>query len=104
MTSDELPTVSGGMDPLGHIVLTVRGDGNAPAPDYELPPTVLLAKAAEILGIDPDDAVVQAREGRFPEKVIDVGNKPGVTFSVPVAPLIRRVGLDRVREVLRPAE
>ncbi|MFI6525021.1 hypothetical protein [Streptomyces uncialis] len=104
MTSDERPTVTPGMDPLGDIVLTVRGDRNGSTPDYELPPTVPLAKAAEVLGIDPADALVQAREGLFPERVIDVGGKPGATFSVPVAPLIRRVGLDRVREVLRPAE
>ncbi|MEU3060663.1 hypothetical protein [Streptomyces subrutilus] len=104
MTSDERPDVQAGMDPLGDIVLTVRGDGNGSAPDYELPPTVPLAKAAEVLDMDPADALVQAREGLFPERVIDVGDEPGVKFSVPVAPLIRRVGLDRVREVLRPAE
>ncbi|MFF3552943.1 hypothetical protein ACFYXL_05945 [Streptomyces tsukubensis] len=102
MTSDEKPTVSGGMDPLGDIVLTVRGDsGNGDAPDYELPPTVTLDQAAAILGIEPEDAVVQAREGLFPERVIDVGETPGTRFSVPVAPLIKRVGLDRVRKALR---
>ncbi|QDQ12480.1 hypothetical protein [Streptomyces spectabilis] len=101
MTSDEQPTVGAGMDPLGHIVLTVRGDGNSSAPDYELPPTVPLATAARILDMDPADALVRAREGLFPERVIDVGDEPGVKFSVPVAPLIRRVGLDRVREALR---
>ncbi|MER8067179.1 hypothetical protein ABTZ59_02530 [Streptomyces sp. NPDC094034] len=104
MTSDERPTVSGGMDPLGDIVLTVRGDQNGNAPDYELPPTVPLDTAARILDIDPADALVQAREGLFPERVFDVGDDPGVKFSVPVAPLIRRVGLDPVREALRPAE
>ncbi|MFF7689731.1 hypothetical protein ACFZB6_26750 [Streptomyces syringium] len=101
MTSDEQPTVSGGMDPLGEIVLAVRGDGNGSAPDYELPPTVPLAKAAEILGMHFADALVQARSGLLPERVIDVGDEPGTKFSVPVAPLIRRVGLDRVREALR---
>lgn len=89
------------MDPLGDIVLTVRGDGRGSSPDYELPPTVPLAKAAEILDMSPEDALIRAREGLFPERVIDVGDEPGTRFSVPVAPLIRRVGLDRVREVLR---
>ncbi|WP_418956837.1 hypothetical protein [Streptomyces tritici] len=104
MTSNERPDVQAGMDPLGDIVLTVRGDGNSNAPDYELPPTVPLDSAARILDMDPADALVQAREGLFPERVIDVGDEPGTRFSVPVAPLIRRVGLDRVREALRPAE
>ncbi|MFI0262093.1 hypothetical protein ACH4OW_23985 [Streptomyces sp. NPDC017056] len=101
MTRDERPTVSGGMDPLDDIVLTVRGDKNSNTPDYELPPTVPLDMAARILDMDPADALVQAREGLFPERIIDVGDDPGRKFSVPVAPLIRRVGLDRVREVLR---
>ncbi|MFB6955233.1 hypothetical protein ACFCXP_36940 [Streptomyces niveus] len=104
MTSDERPDVRAGMDPLGDIVLTVRGDQNGSAPDYELPPTVPLDTAARILDMDPADALVQAREGLFPERVIDVGDQPGTRFSVPVAPLVRRVGLDRVRETLRPAE
>ncbi|MFJ2783697.1 MULTISPECIES: hypothetical protein [unclassified Streptomyces] len=104
MTSDERPTVSGGMDPLGDIVLTLRGDTAGSAPDYELPPTVPLAKAAEVLGMDPEDALAQVRAGLFPERVIDIGEDSGTEFSVPVAPLIRRVGLGRVREVLRPAK
>ncbi|MFE1129620.1 hypothetical protein ACFW6R_23440 [Streptomyces albidoflavus] len=101
MTDDEQPEVSAGMDPLGDLVLTVRGHGSGDAPDYELPPTVPLAQAAEILGMDAADALAQARAGIFPERCFDVGDEPGTKYSVPVAPLIRRVGADRVRAVLR---
>ncbi|MFJ4701969.1 hypothetical protein ACIP5N_27800 [Streptomyces sp. NPDC088768] len=101
MANDGQPEVSAGVDPLGDLVLTVRGHGNGDDPDYELPPTVPLAQAAEILGLDPADALARARAGTFPGPCFDVGEEPGTRYSVPVAPMIRRVGADRVRAMLR---
>ncbi|MFD7070375.1 hypothetical protein ACFV97_24430 [Streptomyces sp. NPDC059913] len=101
MTSDEQPDVKPGMDPLGDIVLTVRGDGNGSAPDYELPPAVALDQASQILGIGPADGLALAKIDGYPVPVISVGPEG---YRVGTAHLIKHAGLDRVREALRPAE
>ncbi|MFF4771120.1 hypothetical protein [Streptomyces sp. NPDC001255] len=101
MTDDEQPKVSAGMDPLGDIVLTVRGDQSGSAPDYELPTAVKLDQASRILGIDPADGLALAKIDGYPVDVIDVGPEG---YRVGTAHLIRHVGIDRVREALRPAK
>ncbi|MEU7642217.1 hypothetical protein AB0C11_40435 [Streptomyces sp. NPDC039016] len=98
MTSDERPDVQAGMDPLGDIVLTVRGDGNGGAPDYELPPAVKLDQASEVLGIAPADGLALAKIDGYPVPVIDLGSEG---YRVGTAHLIRHAGLDKVRDVLR---
>lgn len=101
MTNDDRPNISGGMDPLGHIVVTVRGDSNAPSPDYELPPAVTLDQASKVLGLNSQAGLVDAQNGTYPVPVIGVG-KAG--FRVGTGHLIKAVGLDRVRDALRPQE
>ncbi|MFJ8472179.1 hypothetical protein [Kitasatospora sp. NPDC094011] len=91
------PMIKPGMDPFGELVLTVRGDTAATAPDYELPLMCSLDQANEALGLSPEDGERHAREGSYPAKVL---NLDGV-FKVSTDPLIRAAGLDRVRDVLR---
>ncbi|MFJ9161232.1 hypothetical protein ACIRPS_31030 [Streptomyces griseoviridis] len=98
MTSDEQPDVQAGLDPLGDIVLTVRGDGNGNTPDYELPPAVTLDEASRVLGIDPADGLALAKIDGYPVPVIDVSPEG---YRVGTAHLIKHAGLDRVREALR---
>ncbi|MFJ5889949.1 hypothetical protein [Streptomyces californicus] len=98
MTSDEQPAISAGMDPLGDIVLTVRGDKNGSAPDYELPLAVTLDQASHALGIAPEDGLALAKIDGYPVPVIDVDPEG---YRVGTAHLIRHAGLDRVRENLR---
>ncbi|MEU0739243.1 hypothetical protein [Streptomyces sp. NPDC006134] len=97
-TSDGQPTVGAGVDPLDDLVLTVRGDENSAAPDYELPPSVTLDKASEILGLDREGGRRRVKSGSYPVPVIDLGP---AGYRVGTAPLIRTAGLDKVREALR---
>ncbi|MFJ7250773.1 hypothetical protein ACIQWA_39880 [Kitasatospora sp. NPDC098652] len=98
--TDEQPVIGPALDPAADLVLAVRGDNSATAPDYELPPTVPLDTASEILGIPVADGRKLAKTGGYHAlvKVIPVGRK----FVASTAGLIQAVGLDKVREVLRP--
>ncbi|MFI9205278.1 hypothetical protein [Streptomyces sp. NPDC053048] len=98
MANDEQPTVRAAMDPLDDMVLAVRGDENSAAPDYELPPAVTLDKASEVLDLDPADGLRMAKAGTYPVPVIDLSE---AGYRVGTANLIRAVGLDKVRGVLR---
>ncbi|MEU1309178.1 hypothetical protein ABZ419_09810 [Streptomyces cinnamoneus] len=97
MTSEEEPTVQAAMDPLDDLVLAVRGDQDGESPDYELPPSVTLDQASEILGLTTEDSRRMQKDGTFPVPVIPIGS----TRRVGTAPLIRTVGLTRVRKALR---
>lgn len=97
MTSDGRPTVQPGMDPLDELVLAVRGDGNGAASDYELPPSVSLDQASEVLDLDPAEGLRRAEAGTYPVAVIEVGD----SFRVGTARLIKAVGLGKVRDALR---
>ncbi|MFE2409856.1 hypothetical protein ACFXDE_16090 [Kitasatospora sp. NPDC059408] len=90
------PLVAPGMDPLGDLVLAVRGSG-PPYPDYELPLTVSLDDACMMLGIYPSDGLVAAKAGTFPIDVIKLGTR----FRVSTAVLIRKLGLEGVRDAIR---
>lgn len=98
MTSDERPVVAPGMDPLGDIVLTVRGDQNGSTPDYELPPSVSLDQASKALDIAVEDGRALAKIDGYPLTLIDLGPEG---YRVGTMHLIDHVGLDRVRKVLR---
>jgi len=96
MTSE--PIVDAGVDPLGDLVLTVRGDRNSTVPDYELPPAVPLDLASKVLGIDAADGLALAEIDGYPVPVITVHEKG---FHVGTAHLIRAGGLAPVRKALR---
>jgi hypothetical protein len=96
--SDDQPIVRAAVDPLDDLVLTVRGDESGTSPDYELPPTVTLDKASELLGLDPSEGLRMAESDSYPAPVINLGP---AGFRVGTAPLIRAVGLDAVRRALR---
>jgi hypothetical protein len=98
MTGDGQPTVRGGMDPLGDIVLTVRGDSSGTTPDYELPPAVTLDQASVVLGLDPEQGLRDAQNGTYLVPVINVGEEG---FRVGTGHLIKAAGLDKVRGTLR---
>ncbi|MGW1836329.1 hypothetical protein [Streptomyces sp. NPDC002067] len=98
MTNDERPTIRAAVDPVDELVLAVRGDRNATAPDYELPPAVKLDQASEVLGLDAADGRALAEIDGYPVPVINLHEEG---FRVGTSHLIRAAGLDKVREALR---
>ncbi|MFJ4794029.1 hypothetical protein [Kitasatospora purpeofusca] len=90
------PGVAAGVDPVGDLVLAVRG-AEGPFPDYELPVTVTLDDASMMLGIYPSDGLVAAKADKYPVPVIKVGSK----YRVGTAHLIRVLGLEGVRTAIR---
>lgn len=100
MTDEQRPVIRPEKDPFGDLVLAVRGDFAAPAPDYELPETCSLDQANEVLGFTPEEGQREARGGGYPAMLLP---RDGV-LKVSTETLIRAAGLDKVRTVLRPAE
>ncbi|WAL73100.1 hypothetical protein OU787_17260 [Kitasatospora sp. YST-16] len=93
-----LPSVVGaGLDPLGDLVLTVRGSKFSPTPDYELPLVVSLDDASVMLGMYPSDGLVLAQADNYPVPVIKLGTQ----YRVATAHLIRALGLEEVRIAIR---
>ncbi|MCC2278904.1 hypothetical protein LKL35_26260 [Streptomyces sp. ET3-23] len=97
MANEEHPTIRAAMDPMDDLVLAVRGDTNGQDPDYELPPSVSLDQASELLDLDPAEGLRRAEAGTYPVAVIAVGSR----YRVGTARLVGAVGLDKVRQALR---
>ncbi|MFJ6137470.1 hypothetical protein [Kitasatospora sp. NPDC092286] len=100
--TDEQPEIAPDMDPAGDLVLAVRGDRSATAADYELPLTVPLDTACEIMEIPVADGKRLAKiDGGF-HPLVPVFHVGRGKYVASTAGLIRYSGLHKVREVLRP--
>ncbi|MGW5119646.1 hypothetical protein ACWEQ8_30000 [Streptomyces noursei] len=98
MSTKEQPTIRAAKDPMGELVLSVRGDRNSNTPDYELPPAVQLDQASEVLGLDAADGRALAKIDGYPVPVINLRKDE---YQVGTAFLIRAAGLGKVRQALR---
>ncbi|WP_406113968.1 hypothetical protein [Kitasatospora purpeofusca] len=97
--TDENLVIAPGQDPTGDLVTVVRGDNLAPSPDYELPLTVPLDTASEILGLDQAEGLALANADAYPVHAVRTGKN---RFVVAVPLLIKARGLNQVRDALRP--
>ncbi|MCG7454518.1 helix-turn-helix transcriptional regulator [Corynebacterium tuberculostearicum] len=58
-------------------------------------PTIPLPEAAKLLGIGKSTAYAAVRKGKFPVRVIQIGNR----YVVPTAPLLELFGLDELPDL-----
>ena len=59
------------------------------------PATVSVSLAAELIGIGRSSAYQAARNGSFPTKIIQIGNR----YVVPTKPLLELLGLDELPDL-----
>ena len=58
-------------------------------------PTIPLPEAAKLLGIAKSTTHAAVRKGKFPVRVIQIGNR----YVVPTAPLLELFGLDELPDL-----